>query len=200
MAVTIDAMGKQCPIPVVMAKKALQELTAPDTLEILVDNETAVQNLSRLAQHCQLPVRAEKLGEAHFRVTMEVSGPVQTEEETVCVPEHRGSVVVAVGSDRMGDGAEALGKVLIKGFLYALSQLPELPQTVLFYNSGAHLSCAGSDSLEDLKFLEAQGVDILTCGTCLDFYGIKDTLAVGRVTNMYDIVEHLASAGKVIRP
>ena len=200
MAVTINAMGKQCPIPVVMAKKALQEMTAPDTLEISVDNETAVQNLSRLAQHCRLPVRAEKLGEASFRVTMEVSGQVLTEDETVCVPESRGSVVAAIGSDRMGDGAEALGKVLIKGFLYALSQLPELPQTVLFYNSGAHLSCTGSDSLDDLKFMEAQGVEILTCGTCLDFYGIKDTLAVGRVTNMYDIVERLASAGKVIRP
>jgi len=108
--------------------------------------------------------------------------------------------VAAIGSNRMGDGDEALGKTLMKGFLYALSQLPTLPKTILFYNTGAYLTCAGSDSLEDLKFMEAQGVEIRTCGTCLDYYRLKETLAVGSVTNMYAIVETLAAAGKVIRP
>ena len=87
MSVVVDALGKQCPIPVVMAKKALAELQTPDTLEILVDNEAAVQNLSKLAASCQLPVRAEKTGEKRFSVTMEVSAPVQPAEETVCAPD-----------------------------------------------------------------------------------------------------------------
>ena len=182
MSVVVDALGKQCPIPVVMAKKALAELQTPDTLEILVDNEAAVQNLSKLAASCQLPVRAEKTGEKRFSVTMEVSAPVRPAEETVCAPE------------------ETLGKALMKGFLYAVSQLPALPKTILFYNSGAYLTCAGSDSLEDLKFMEAQGVEIRTCGTCLDFYKLKETLAVGSITNMYAIAETLAAAGKVIKP
>ncbi len=107
---------------------------------------------------------------------------------------------MAVGSNCMGNGEEALGKALMKGFLYAVSQLPTLPKTILFYNSGAYLTCAGSDSLEDLKFMEAQGVEIRTCGTCLDFYKLKETLAVGSITNMYAIAETLAAAGKVIKP
>ena len=162
MSVVVDALGKQCPIPVVMAKKALAELKTPDTLEILVDNEAAVQNLSKLAASCQLPVRAEKTGEKRFSVTMEVSAPVQPAEETICAPDARGDLVVAVGSNCMGNGEEALGKTLMKGFLYAVSQLPTLPKTILFYNSGAYLTCTGSDSLEDLKFMEAQGVEIRT--------------------------------------
>ena len=88
----------------------------------------------------------------------------------------------------------------MKGFLYAVSQLPELPGTILFYNGGAHLTVEGSDSLEDLRNMEAQGVEILTCGTCLNFYGLTEKLAVGGVTNMYAIVEKLAGASKVIRP
>ena len=100
----------------------------------------------------------------------------------------------------MGDGEEALGKTLLKGFLYAVSQLPSLPQTILFYNTGARITCSGSDSLEDLKFMEAQGVEILTCGTCLDYYKLKEMLAVGGVTNMYVIAEKLSAAGKVIKP
>ena len=200
MSVKVDAMGKQCPIPVVLAKKALEGMTVPGTLEVLVDNEVAVQNLSKLAASCQLPVRAEKTGEKRFSVTMEVSAPVQPAEETACAPDARGDLVVAVGSNCMGNGEEALGKALMKGFLYAVSQLPALPKTILFYNSGAYLTCAGSDSLEDLKFMEAQGVEIRTCGTCLNYYGLTDKLAVGSVTNMYDIVETMTSAGKVIRP
>ena len=200
MSVTVNAMGKQCPVPVVMAKKALEDMQVPGVLEVLVDNETAVQNLSRLAASCQLPVHAEKTGEGQFTVSMEVTAPVQVREETGCIPETRGDLVVAVGSNRMGDGEEALGKTLMKGFLYAVSQLPVLPKTILFYNAGAYLTCAGSDSLEDLKFMEAQGVEIRTCGTCLDYYKLKETLAVGSVTNMYAIVETLAAAGKVIKP
>jgi selenium metabolism protein YedF len=100
----------------------------------------------------------------------------------------------------MGTGNDDLGAVLIKGFIYALTQQDTLPQTILCYNGGAKLTCEGSPALEDLKSMEAQGVEILTCGTCLDYYGLKEKLQVGSVTNMYVIVEKLEAASKVIRP
>ena len=100
----------------------------------------------------------------------------------------------------MGEGNDELGAVLIKGFIYAISQQDTLPSTILFYNGGAKLTCEGSASLEDLKTLEAAGVEILTCGTCLNFYGITDKLAVGDVTNMYVIAEKMTKAGLIIKP
>ena len=105
-----------------------------------------------------------------------------------------------LSSDQMGGGNEELGRILMKGFVYALTQLEELPETVLLYNGGAKLSVEGSQSLEDLKNLEAQGVEILTCGTCLNFYELADKLKVGSVTNMYEIVEKMSGARLVIRP
>ena len=194
--VIVDAVGEPCPIPVVKATKALRELGEPGTLEVRVDNEIAVQNLTRMA--------AEKKGEHLFVVTMEVAEPVgdapAEEPALTCVPDARGDLVVAVDSETMGRGSDELGKLLMKSFLFAVSQLPRLPRTVLFYNGGAKLTVEGSESLEDLRNMEAQGVEILTCGTCLNFYGLAEKLAVGGVTNMYAIVEALANAGKVIKP
>ena len=108
--------------------------------------------------------------------------------------------MAAVTGAAMGQGSDELGTMLMKSFLFALTQLPEPPATVLFYNGGAHLTTEGSPCLEDLKTLEAQGTEILTCGTCLNYYGLTEKLAVGGVTNMYTIVEKLAGAGRVIRP
>ncbi len=126
--------------------------------------------------------------------------PAAAEEDAACIPDIRDNTVVVVSSDRMGTGNDELGKVLIKGFIFAVTQLDTLPKTMLFYNGGATITCEGSDSLEDLKSLEAQGVEILTCGTCLDYYGLKEKLAVGSVTNMYSIVEKMAGAGKILKP
>ena len=100
----------------------------------------------------------------------------------------------------MGEGSEELGAVLIKSFVFALTQLDDLPSTIIFYNSGVNLSCEGSPVLEDLKNLAAQGVEIISCGTCLNFYGLKEKLAVGEVSNMYDIVERQRAADLVIKP
>ena len=200
----VDARGDACPLPVVKAKKAIAELNGAGEVEVLVDNEIAVQNLTRMAAGNHLPVQAEKIGEREFAVRMEVADPKGEApmEDTAppCIPDARGDLLVAVETETMGRGSDELGRTLMKGFLFAVGQLPQLPKTILFYNGGAHLTVEGSPVLEDLKKLEAQGVEILTCGTCLNFYGLTDRLAVGGVTNMYDIVERLASAGKVIKP
>lgn len=199
--VTVNAMGDNCPIPVIKAKKAMQALTGPETIEVLVDNEIAVQNVTKMASSSGGTVTSEKLGEKEYKVTIAMAGaPATAEEDTACIPDMRDNTVVVVSSDRMGIGNDELGKVLIKGFIFAVTQLDTLPKTMLFYNGGATITCEESDSLEDLKSLEAQGVEILTCGTCLDYYGLKEKLAVGSVTNMYSIVEKMAGANKILRP
>ena len=202
--VVVNAVGEQCPIPVVKAARALRAMTEPGILEVHVDNEIAVQNLTRMAAGHKLTAKSEKVNEREFVVSMEVTDPVgeapMEEPPLACAPDQRGNLVVAVDSAAMGRGSDELGKALMKGFLFAVGQLPELPENMLFYNGGAHLTCRGSGSLEDLKSLEAQGVEILTCGTCLNHYGLTEELAVGSVTNMYAIVEKLAGAGKVVKP
>lgn len=199
--VTVNAMGDNCPIPVIKTKKAMQALTGPETIEVLVDNEIAVQNVTKLGKEQGGEVSSEKLGEKEYKVTIQMQGaPAAADVEAACVPDQKGDLIVVVSSDRMGSGNDELGKVLIKGFIYAVTQLDTLPKKMLFYNGGATLTVEGSDSLEDLKSLEAQGVEILTCGTCLDYYQVKDKLAVGGVTNMYSIVESMAEAGKIVRP
>ena len=110
------------------------------------------------------------------------------------------NTVVVIDSKSMGNGSDELGTALMKGFLYALSQQEQLPSTILFYNGGASITCQDSVSLEDLKSMEAQGVEILTCGTCLNFYGLTEQLAVGQVTNMYTIVEKMNGADLIIKP
>lgn len=202
--IVVNAIGEQCPIPVVKATRALREMKEPGMLEVHVDNEIAVQNLTRMASGYHLNSRAEKKDEKQFVVTMEVKEPVADtplqEPEVTCTPDARGSFTVAVDTDTMGRGSDELGRILMKGFLFAVGQLPRLPRTMLFYNGGARLTVEGSDSLEDLRKLEAQGVEILTCGTCLNFYGLTEKLAVGSVSNMYSIAEKLAGADKVIKP
>ncbi len=200
--ITVNAMGDNCPIPVIKTKKAMQALTGPETIEVLVDNEIAVQNVTKMAAAQGGEVGSEKLGEKEYKVTIKMQGAPEAaaEGDAECAPDMRGNTIVVVSSDRMGSGNDELGKVLIKGFIYAVTQLDELPKKMLFYNGGATLTTEGSDSLEDLKSLEAQGVEILTCGTCLDYYQLKDKLAVGTVTNMYSIVESMAEAGKIIKP
>lgn len=204
--IQVNAIGDTCPIPVVKTKNAIKELGGPGVVETLVDNEIAVQNLTKMANQKGYGVKSEKLAPQEFKVTMEI-GEVPPQEdkdepETCLVTPagHKRRVAVAVSSPCMGTGDDELGAALMKAFLFALTQQDELPALVLFYNGGAKLTTEGSASLDDLKSLEAQGVEILTCGTCLNFYGLGDKLKVGGVTNMYDIVEKLSTADLVVRP
>lgn len=202
---TIDARGDQCPIPVVKTKKVLDSIQGEAEILVLVDNETAVQNLTRMGKHAGAEVLSEKKSSEEFHVVIRLkdahgAAKESKEESVACIPDVKGDFVIAVDSAVMGRGNEELGKVLIKGFIFAVTQLEKLPSTMLFYNGGAVLTTEGSDSLEDLKSLEAQGVKIKTCGTCLNYYGLTDKLQVGEVTNMYDIVETMARASKVIKP
>ena len=201
--IQINAIGDTCPVPVIKTMNAMKTLTEGGVIETTVDNETAVQNLTRFATNKGCTVSSVQLAKHEFKVTITVGeAPAEAAE---AAPEaapagHKKNVVVAIASGTMGQGDDELGTALMKAFVYALGQQEELPATVLLYNGGAALSCEGSVSLEDLKEMERQGVEILTCGTCLNFYGLSDKLAVGGVTNMYSIVEKLCQADLVVRP
>lgn len=218
---TVDARGMACPLPVVNAKKASEEMTQGGTLTVLVDNEIAVQNLTKFGNSRGFTVSSEKKSDKDFTVSFQIpektaqasasaitaanSTDTRTSEAAIsspaCAPDSKKpGLVVVLSANTMGNGEEQLGKILMKSFIFALTKQDQLPETILCYNSGAYLTSDGSDSLEDLKSLEAEGVKILTCGTCLDFYGLKEKLAVGGVTNMYEIVEIMENAGSIIRP
>lgn len=214
--ITVDAMGDVCPIPVVKTKKALGEMSGAGEIEVLVDNETAVKNVTKMAKSSGASAQSEQLGEKKYRILITVGEEAaenagksnggaknsQSAQENTAETGCRTCLgtVVAVSSDRMGDGSDELGHILMKSFIFAVTQLDDLPDKMIFYNGGAKLTVEGSECLEDLKTLADQGVEIMTCGTCLDYYGIRDKLAVGGVTNMYSIVETLQSAVNVIRP
>lgn len=216
-----DARKKPCPQPVVMALNELKELHEGEYLEVLVDNREAVENLTRMAAGKGLGVSSGEEGadfivrigpaEGSANCTANCSADGGRAEEgsgsdaaAVTCPAGaaaaaRPVTVAAIGSDRMGSGDDDLGRILVKSFLFSLTQMENVPDTVLFFNGGARLTTEGSGSLEDIRKLEERGAVILTCGTCLDFLGIKDKLAVGGVTNMYEIADRMFGADRLVR-
>lgn len=205
----VDARGLACPLPVVNAKKAVEEMQEEGVLTVLVDNEIAVQNLQRFAQYKGFENTEAKKAEKEYEVIIHVTK--NAKETSLEEPEiedcedcnadaRKKGMVVVLSANVMGTGDEKLGKALMKAFVFALTKQDALPETIVCYNTGAYLSIEEADTLEDLKILESEGVKILTCGTCLDFYGIKDKLAVGSVTNMYEIVETMENAKSIVRP
>lgn len=202
-----------------------------DTIVILVDNEIAVQNLSKMANQKGYGFTSQKLEEQKFEVSITIhmnqientdqrkekdytnesienkanANEATIKEDIVSTKGNEGiqkvkNTIVVISSALMGNGNDELGAVLMKGFLYALLGQENLPSAILFFNGGATLTCKGSASLEDLKTMEDQGVDILTCGTCLNFYGLTDKLSVGNITNMYVITEMMMGADHIVKP
>ena len=185
----IDAKGKACPMPVMMAKKEMD--TGCEALSITVDNAIAVQNLSRLAESQGFAAEtAEENG--CYTITMHRTGaPAQEmpEELLNCAVPAASDYVVFAGRDVIGEGDPELGHSLIKMFFYTLSEKPDLPSAICFMNNGVRLVTENEQTIEHLKVLEAKGVKLIVCGTCLNFYGLTEKLAVGSVTNMYTIVK-----------
>lgn len=195
----IDAAGLACPGPVIEAKKVLESMPQGE-LEVLVDNEIAVQNLKKLGQYYQAEIKTEKLAENSYQVLFSIADSAQEENVQPGPKAFSSQKIVVISSEFMGTGDQELGRVLMKGFIYALTEANVLPKIVILYNGGAKLSSEGSDSVEDLRLLEKWGVEIMTCGACLKHYGLEDKLAVGTVTNMYSIAEALLGADSIIKP
>ncbi|MTI46212.1 sulfurtransferase-like selenium metabolism protein YedF [Sporosalibacterium faouarense] len=192
----VDARGQNCPKPVIMTKKALEEINE-GTISCIVDNEVAKENVSKLAKSLNFEYEVDKTKEGHFYV--HITKGEGSQETEVCIPDTLKDMTIVFGSNRMGEGGEELGDILMKGFIYTLTESTPYPSTLVFLNSGVKLTTQGSKSIEDLKTLEENGVEILSCGTCLDYYGIADKLQIGEVTNMYTIVEKMKNATNTIK-
>ena len=191
MSITVDARGLSCPQPVVLTNQAFGE---SDDVTTIVDNEIARENVSRLAGTKGFSVEVEEK-EGVFHVHM--SRECDLKEE----PPRRvasGPTVLLVASDCFGQGSEELGQLLMRSFFHTLGEVSPLPDQIIFVNSGVKLVVEGSELLDDLRALEEQGIQILACGTCLGYYEIKDSVASGQISNMYDIASALLNAGKLI--
>ncbi|MDR1587847.1 MAG: sulfurtransferase-like selenium metabolism protein YedF [Treponema sp.] len=194
----INVLGKPCPIPVIEAKKALRKAAPGEQIQVLVDNDISRQNLEKMAKGLGCSFAYEKQTDGNILATITAAAAGTTADPALSRGDGSGGLVLAIGQNTMGSGNDELGAILIKAFIYSLAELDRPPETVLFFNSGVKLSTEGSNVIADLKTLESKGTIISSCGTCLDFYGLKEKLAVGNVTNMYAIVSAMADAEKLI--
>ena len=189
----IDARGLQCPQPVILTKKELDTITE-GVLTTLVDNEVAKENVSKLVQGLGFEYEVDER-EGYYQITIfKGDGQLEVKEEE----DNFEDLTIAFTSNTMGKGNDELGKILMKSFIYTVSETEPLPKTMVFYNGGVRLTCQGSEVLDDLKKLEAAGVEIISCGTCLDFLKLKEDLRVGSISNMYTIYEKLKDQKKYI--
>jgi selenium metabolism protein YedF len=196
MTEVIDARGLACPQPVLQTRKAMQQV---DQLVTLVDNETSVTNVSRMASRSGWQVNVVPQGD-EFRIELAREQDVaQTEPLVVGKAEvATGPLILVISSDSMGRGDAELGNILMRAFFHTLGEVEPLPQTIVLFNAGVKLACEGSPVLDDLRALEDSGVEMLVCGTCLGYFELNDELVAGQVSNMYDIAETMLRAGKVV--
>ncbi|NPA15343.1 MAG: sulfurtransferase-like selenium metabolism protein YedF [Deferribacteres bacterium] len=189
----VDARGLSCPQPVLKTKEALEAIDE-GIVEVLVDNPASKENVKRFAEKmgCTVEIEEEK---DHFRLKI-VKG-FTCEVPTFPSSNLSGKVVVIL-SDSMGEEKE-LGRMLMKAFLSTIKEASQKPKKMLFINKGVLLTTEGSSVIDVLKELEEMGIEILSCGTCLDYFNLKDKLSVGKITNMYDTVEELLSCEGVVR-
>jgi selenium metabolism protein YedF len=189
MTRTIDARGLSCPQPVILTKKVMGEKSGEEIITI-VDNSAAMENISKLAASQGYEFTVETRGtESHIRM-------FRREMETDLDLAADRDLVILVKSQYFGQGDDELGGILMKSWAYTLTEIGDQIHSIIFMNGGIHLTTDGSPILEHLSFLQEHGVQLLSCGTCLDFFAKKDLLKVGQVTNMYTAMELLSSAVK----
>jgi len=196
MSKVVDARGLACPQPVILTGRALKE---SDTVTVIVDDETPKDNVSRIATRKGYNVNVEeKDGDFYIHIQKKSTEP---EKESVAppVPAPEGDLVVLISSNTIGRGSDELGEILMRAFMHTFMEVEPKPQTMIFINSGVKLATEDSSVLEDLQALAGEGIQILVCGTCLDYFKLKDKVAVGEVSNAYTILETLLQAGKVVR-
>ncbi len=192
---TLDCRHQRCPQPVVETRRLM--LAEPGAaLTVLVGDEAARDNIGRLATGQGYTV-AVTPAEGGFTLRLD---PGTKPPEDRAQGAATGPTVILVAAETMGHGDDDLGRVLLRNFLMTLQDLDRTPDVLFFVNGGVRLTCSGSELLEPLRKLADAGCDLASCGLCLDFFGLKESLAVGRVTTMLEIAGTLGRAGRVIRP
>ena len=208
MPVTVDARGLACPQPVLLAKKAIAE---NEEVTVIVDNEIAMENIRRMAAKaaCDFSVTEREGGIREIALVRTGAAGQATADAAAVAAEltcavapgkETGPIVVILSDNRMGRGDDVLGDILIRGFIHTLLQLKPLPGTIICYNAGVKLTVKDSAVLDDLQQLAKAGVDILVCGTCVNYFELGDQIATGHISNMYDIAETMAGAARLLRP
>ncbi len=193
MFTNVDARGMACPRPVIATKKALEEMS-DGIITVVVDNLAAKENVVKFATANQCKVTAEEKDNIYSIVITKGEGA----GEDIAPKTVQNNNVYLITQCTLGQGNHELGAVLIKSFFYALLEKEPLPRTIMFINGGVLLTTESSQVIEHLTTLSDKGVQILSCGACLDYYELKDKLVVGGITNMYSIIEELSSSGKAI--
>ncbi len=189
---TINCRGQACPGPVIAAKKAL-ERTLPGSAFILeVDGDAGRENVRRFAISRGASVSVSQAEDGAHRLFITAGQPSPSEKPS-------GQIVVFITGDLLGSGDEKLGRILMEGFVRTLVEQTAAPDKILFMNGGVRLAAEGSPVLHALRSLADRGCEVSSCGTCLDFFGLKDKLAAGSVSSMFDIQGALLRAERVIR-
>lgn len=195
----LDNRGLSCPQPVINTKQALEQLIEEQvkhfTLVSIVDNEQSAENMARFARRLGYNVEVEKRDE-DFHILILYDEELHS---TCAVGEEDEETLLMVTSCTLGQGSDELGEILMRSFFISLLETCTLPGKIVFLNGGVELAVDDSPVISQLKKMEAGGVEIYSCGTCLDYYGLKDRLDVGKVTNMYDIAENIRNAAKCIK-
>lgn len=200
---TVDAKGKLCPLPLIMTKKALGEIAETESLEIILDNETSVKNVTRFLEDHKMSFKLTQKGKEFYLLVSKTGViPESTNFKEYCEVElpQKSNYMIAFQRDVLGDGVKELGSLLIKAFVNTLPEVDIKPTSLVFLNSGIFLTLIDSPVIDSLKKLEKTGVEILVCGTCLDYYQKKTELGVGKISNMYDILDHISRSGNVVYP
>jgi len=202
---TVDTRGMQCPRPIIETKRALKEADNGESFDVLIDNETSLRNVCKFLDDNGCSYQSQKkTGYWRLTVSSGMEIIIDRPEDEYCSTEvaraPAGNYVVALTSDVMGHGDDELGKKLMSSFVNLLTELDNLPAAVLCYNAGVRLAIQGSPVAESLAELEKRGVEVILCGTCIDFYGLKGLTVAGRTGDMYLIAGKLTEASSVIRP
>ncbi|MCG8482147.1 MAG: sulfurtransferase-like selenium metabolism protein YedF [Clostridia bacterium] len=192
---TIDARGLSCPKPVVLTKK---EMESHSKIITIVDNEIAKQNVERLANNMDYDIDINKKDEDYYIALTKTGSNEKDNLDIQPVTIENPLTALLLSSDKLGKGSEELGKILMKGYLYTLTEIKPYPSSILMMNEGVKLATENEDAIKNLKKMEEEGVEIIVCGTCLDYYQCTDDLKVGIVGNMYSIVEKMNQAQKLI--
>jgi selenium metabolism protein YedF len=196
MTTIVDARGLPCPQPVIQTRKAMQRV---NQIVTLVDSETSMTNVTRMAEKEGWQVNLVPQDDEYRIELARGDTLLQAEPMTVGRAEVvSGPLVLVVSSDIMGRGEAELGSILVRGFFHTLGEVQPVPQRIILFNTGVRLACTSSPVLDDLRALEDSGIEMLVCGTCLNYFELTEQLAVGQVSNMYDIAETMLNAGKVV--
>ena len=193
----IDCRGLACPQPVITTKQALDQLKEGEMI-VIVDNASSCNNVERFVQSQGCPVEIKQEGQDFY---LRIQKTCSEDREKVTQPNEKiKRVVVYINSHLLGGGDEALGSFLMKSFLKTLLDLETKPSRLILVNSGVKLAAENSKVLESLQSLSEKGVEIVCCGTCIDFYELKGKMKAGVISNMYDIIQSMLEADRVIKP